>query len=328
MKRFGVGLAVLMAIGLALAVPAQAAYKAPQAVKIDVMGEWAHPDDDTSIIGPCGVWHERYGVRCGIIMVTRGEGGGNAVGTEIGPPLGLRRENEDRVAHYRSGTVDIFNLDRVDFFYNQSAPLTQHFWGERETLRRVTRIIRMTQPEVYIGFTPSLNAGHGNHQQAGRYIWEGVQAAADPGMFPEQLRGPAQALDLAGEEGLLGRLDGRHRRDDHRARLHDRLRPREHEHEHGRGRLDRLRLAVRLAGRERPGQARGHAEDLGAGRDGGRPRLPDPEPDDVHGRPAAGLLALRADRRVRPVPAQPERGRDREPARRQGRRRALRRGEA
>ena len=122
-------------------------------------------------------------------MVTRGEGGGNATGTEIGPELGLRRENEDRVAHYRSGTIDIFNIDSVDFFYNQSAPLTQFFWGN-ETLRRITRIIRMTQPDVYIGFTPSLNAGHGNHQQAGRYIWEGVKAAADPNMFPEQLTGP------------------------------------------------------------------------------------------------------------------------------------------
>ena len=48
----------------------------------------------------------------------------------------------------------------------------------------------MTQPDIYIGFTPSLNAGHGNHQQAGRYIWEGVKAAADPTMFPEQLTGP------------------------------------------------------------------------------------------------------------------------------------------
>src|ERR671923_2815819 len=153
------------------------------------MGEWAHPDDDTSIIGPCGVWHARYGTRCGIIMVTRGEGGGNAVGTEIGPALGLRRENEDRVAHYRSGTVDIFNLDRVDFFYNQSAPLTQYFWQHDDTLRRIVRIIRMTQPDVYIGFTPTLAAGHGNHQQAGRFIWEGMLAAADPTMFPEQLRG-------------------------------------------------------------------------------------------------------------------------------------------
>jgi LmbE family N-acetylglucosaminyl deacetylase len=194
-KRFGVVLMALaiVALGLtssALAAPA-APYTAGKGVKINVMGEWAHPDDDTSIIGPCGVWHQRYGTKCGIIMVTRGEGGGNGAGTEIGPALGLRRENEDRVAHYRSGTIDIFNLDRVDFFYNLSAPLTQHFWGEDETLRRITRIIRMTQPDIYIGFNPTIQgAGHGNHQQAGRYIWEGMKAAADPSMFPEQLAGP------------------------------------------------------------------------------------------------------------------------------------------
>ncbi len=194
MKRF-VGLVVLALIAAVL--PAQAVatttgkpYVADRATKIDVMGEWAHPDDDTSIIGPCGVWHQRYGVKCGVIQVTRGEGGGNAVGNELGPDLGLRRENEDRVAHYRSGTVDIFNLDRIDFFYNQSAPLTQYFWDEEETLRRVTRVIRETQPEIYIGFTPTLAAGHGNHQQAGRLIWEGVLAAADPTRFPEQLKGP------------------------------------------------------------------------------------------------------------------------------------------
>ena len=194
MKRFaGFVILVLLAV---LPVPAVAKtqtaqpYVADRQTKIDVMGEWAHPDDDTSIIGPCGVWHQQYGVKCGVIMVTRGEGGGNATGPELGPDLGLRRENEDRVAHYRSGTVDIFNLDRIDFFYNQSAPLTQYFWDEQETLRRVTRVIRETQPEVYIGFTPTLAAGHGNHQQAGRLIWEGVLAAADPTMFPEQLKGP------------------------------------------------------------------------------------------------------------------------------------------
>ena len=193
MKRF-VGFVVLALIAV-LPVPVASAsvakpYVADRQTKIDVMGEWAHPDDDTSIIGPCGVWHQRYGVKCGVIQVTRGEGGGNAVGNELGPDLGLRRENEDRVAHYRSGTVDIFNLDRIDFFYNQSAPLTQYFWDEEETLRRVTRVIRETQPEIYIGFTPTLAAGHGNHQQAGRLIWEGVIAAADPTRFPEQLKGP------------------------------------------------------------------------------------------------------------------------------------------
>src|SRR3954463_11587074 len=201
-----VGFLVVAVAATTMTATASAAdrYTASNAVKLDVLGEWAHPDDDTSIIGPCGVWHQRYNTKCGIIMVTRGEGGGNAVGTEIGPALGLRRENEDRVAHYRSGTVDIFNLDRVDFFYNQSAPLTQYFWQHDETLRRVTRIIRMTQPEVYIGFTPTLNAGPGNHQQAGRFIWEGVLAAADPNMFPEQLQGP-HALDTwQGQKGFSG----------------------------------------------------------------------------------------------------------------------------
>src|SRR3954452_14907081 len=184
--------AAVVLLGVARAASA-APYTADKAVKINVMGEWAHPDDDTSIIGPCGVWHQRYGIRCGIIMVTRGEGGGNAVGTEIGPALGLRRENEDRAAHYRSGTVDVFNLDRVDFFYNQSAPLTQYFWGHDETLRRVTHVIRGTRPDIYIGFAPTLGAGRGNHQQPGRFIWEGMLAAANPSMFADQLSG-AHAL--------------------------------------------------------------------------------------------------------------------------------------
>ena len=276
-------------------------------MKLDVLGEWAHPDDDTSIIGPCGVWHDRYGVKCGIIMVTRGEGGGNAVGTEIGPALGLRRENEDRVAHFRSGTVDIFNLDRVDFFYNTSAPLTQYFWGEDETLRRITRIIRMTQPEIYIGFTPSLNIGHGNHQQAGRYIWEGVKAAADPAMFPEQLRGK-DALDTwqvkkvfsgGSTAGTGGTTTAPH--------CTTGFIPAATEHEHRRRCMDGLRLAVRLAGGQPSGPARRDAQELGAGRAGGRPRVPDAEPDDVHGAPGAGLLAVRPDRRVRAVPAERQR---------------------
>ena len=192
--RFGAVVATLASIAVPRTVSTSAApptpYTASSAVKINVMGEWAHPDDDTSIIGPCGVWHQLYGIRCGIIQVTRGEGGGNAVGDETGTALGLRRENEDRAAHYRSGTVDLFYVDKVDFFYNQSAPLTQFFWGHDDTLRRITRIIRATQPDIYIGFTPTLAAGHGNHQEAGRLIWEGVLAAADPNMFPDQLTGP------------------------------------------------------------------------------------------------------------------------------------------
>ncbi|MEE6288225.1 PIG-L family deacetylase [Georgenia sp. MJ173] len=162
--------------------------------KIDVMGIWAHPDDDASFTTPCGVWHDRYDVQCGIIMLTRGEGGSNSVGDEAGPALGLRRENEDRASHFRSGTVDIFNIDAVDFFYNTSAALTEEVWGSERIQRQVVHVIRQTQPEILTGFSPAP-AGHGNHQYAGRVIWEAAQAAADPTMFPEQLTGP-DAVDV------------------------------------------------------------------------------------------------------------------------------------
>ncbi|MGH2555558.1 MAG: PxKF domain-containing protein [Actinomycetota bacterium] len=195
MKRLCVLLAAVAILVLGTTAPGAPAPKAaPQGdsaddpVKINVMGVWAHPDDDTSMIAPCGVWNQLYGIRCGIIMHTRGEGGGNSVGDEHGPDLGLRRENEDRASHFRSGTIDVFNVDLVDFYYNTSAPLTEFFWGHDQTLERTVRIIRETRPDVMVGFSP-LGLGHGNHQYSGRMIWESIEAAADPNMFPEQLTG-------------------------------------------------------------------------------------------------------------------------------------------
>ena len=239
-------------------------------------------------------------------MVTRGEGGGNAVGTEIGPALGLRRENEDRVAHYRSGTVDIFNLDRVDFFYNQSAPLTQFFWGQDETLRRVTRIIRMTQPDIYIGFTPTLAAGHGNHQQAGRYIWEGIKAAADPTMFPEQLTGPnalsTWQVKKVFSGGSTAGTGGTTTAADCTTGFVPTPRP-----------LDNV--AGVWTGYDSPylwpagnvqGQPAGTPKIWAQVASEGASRLPDAEPRDEQGHGGPGLLALRHDRHLRAVPAQRE----------------------
>jgi LmbE family N-acetylglucosaminyl deacetylase len=198
-KRLGLSLmaSVLLILGLAVPAATQPASRgsasavndgssARDPVKINVMGVWAHPDDDTSIIGPCGVWNQLYDIRCGIIMHTRGEGGSNSVGDESGPDLGLRRENEDRASHFRSGTVDIFNTDLVDFYYNTSAALTEFFWGHERTLERTVRIIRETRPDVMVGFSPA-GSGHGKHHYYGRMIWEAIAAAADPTMFPEQL---------------------------------------------------------------------------------------------------------------------------------------------
>ncbi|MGO1401160.1 MAG: sugar-binding protein [Flaviflexus sp.] len=159
-------------------------------VKLDVLGVWSHPDDDAGIIAPCGVWGDLEGIDCGIMLTTRGEGGSNSVGPEAGPDLGLRRENEDRASHVRAGTVDMYYLDKVDFYYNTSAPLTEEAWGGEDVLRRAVRVIRETQPEILVSWTGSVTAGHGNHQYAGRLTYDAAAAASDPTMFPEQLSGP------------------------------------------------------------------------------------------------------------------------------------------
>ncbi|NLE97746.1 MAG: LmbE family protein [Propionibacterium sp.] len=201
-KHIGVLAAGVLTLGLAAPMaavadppPAGLTVEAPSVAtemprgKIDIMGLWSHPDDDAGFTAPCGVWQDLAHVNCGIIMITRGEGGSNSVGNEAGPDLGLRRENEDRASHVRMGTVDIFNIDRADFYYNTSAPLTAQVWDDEETLRRIVRVIRETQPSILVGWPPSFKFGHGNHQYAGRLVWEAAEAAADPTRFPEQFEG-------------------------------------------------------------------------------------------------------------------------------------------
>jgi len=97
-------------------------------VDLDVLFIGAHPDDEAFGLAAYGQWNEYAGVETGVITVTRGEGGGNAVGTEEGPALGLLREDEERRAVGTAGIEHIFNLDKVDFYYTVSAPLTEQVW--------------------------------------------------------------------------------------------------------------------------------------------------------------------------------------------------------
>src|SRR5215207_6199532 len=64
----------------------------PGNVDLDMLFIGAHPDDEAFGLAAYGIWNEYHDVQVGVITVTRGEGGGNAVGTEEGPTLGLLRE--------------------------------------------------------------------------------------------------------------------------------------------------------------------------------------------------------------------------------------------
>lgn len=179
----------LSTTGLALT-PAERALaeEAPETVKLDVLFIGAHPDDEAGTLAALGQWNEFHGMQVGVITATRGEGGGNAVGLEEGPPLGLLRESEERDAVHLAGIEHVYNLDAVDFFYTASAPLSREVWGGDELLGRIVRVVRATRPDVIITMNPSAVEGnHGNHQQAAMYALEAYLSAGDPDAFPEHL---------------------------------------------------------------------------------------------------------------------------------------------
>ncbi len=185
-----VGALLLSALPSAAAPARRAAGDGDRSVPqdLDVMFIGAHPDDEAFALATYGQWEEYAGLRTGVITITRGEGGGNAVGLEEGPALGLLREREERRAVGLAGIENVYYLDKVDFYYTVSAPLTEQAWGRESTLARIVRVIRHTRPETIITMNPSPTPGnHGHHQQAARLAIEAFAAAADPTRFPRQL---------------------------------------------------------------------------------------------------------------------------------------------
>jgi LmbE family N-acetylglucosaminyl deacetylase len=195
--------ALLAGAGLA-ALPAQAQTAAPRSGApytgaphagdphskgaLDVLFIGAHPDDEAGGLSTYGQWKEFDGARTGVVTITRGEGGGNAAGTEEGPALGLLRENEERRAVGKAGIEDIHYLDKVDFYYTVSEPLTAEVWDHQKSLEKVVRVVRETRPKVMVTMEPAPVPGqHGNHQEAGRLATEAYQMAADPHAFPDQI---------------------------------------------------------------------------------------------------------------------------------------------
>ncbi|HEY2172679.1 MAG TPA: sugar-binding protein [Mycobacteriales bacterium] len=175
---------------------------------VDVLFIGAHPDDEGGDLGTFGQWNEYHHASTGVVTITRGEGGGNAAGPQEGPALGLLREGEERRAVGMAGIHDIDYLDKVDFFYTVSAPLTRSIWGEQDALSRIVRLVRETTPRVIVTMNPAPVPGqHGNHQEAGRLATQAYTAAADPKAFPSQLTGEHLApwrVDRLFEQGADG----------------------------------------------------------------------------------------------------------------------------
>jgi LmbE family N-acetylglucosaminyl deacetylase len=182
---FGVLLANLSTFAQSPAAPPR---QGAALLKTDVMGIFAHPDDETGMAATLAYYALGRTSVVANVYCTRGEGGGNMVGTQGGAALGALREAELRDCLATLGVRYCYFLDQLDWAYTESVAATLRKWGKEQTLERLVRLVRALRPEIIVTMNPAPTPGqHGHHQAAGVLATEAFAAAADPNRFPLQL---------------------------------------------------------------------------------------------------------------------------------------------
>jgi LmbE family N-acetylglucosaminyl deacetylase len=178
---------LLLATGMAAGQPAPK--QGAALLKTDLMFVAAHPDDETGAAATLARYARGRGMTVANVYCTRGEGGGNMVGTQGGAALGLLREAELRDALNIVGVRYVFFLDQLDWAYTESVAATLRKWNRKEALGGLVRILRTLRPDVMLTMNPAPTPGqHGHHQAAGVLATEAFDLAADPHAYPEQLK--------------------------------------------------------------------------------------------------------------------------------------------
>lgn len=146
----------------------------------------AHPDDESTHMltwfAQQQHWETNY------FACTRGDGGQNLIGDEQGVPLGLIRTQELLAARKIDGANQYFSR-AFDFGFSKSTEEALGFWEKQLILSDLVWVIRKTRPDIiFTRFPPDARAGHGHHSASAALAIEAYKAAADPKMFPEQLK--------------------------------------------------------------------------------------------------------------------------------------------
>jgi LmbE family N-acetylglucosaminyl deacetylase len=157
--------------------------------KLNVLGRVlfiaAHPDDEnTNLIA---LWANGSLYQTAYLSVTRGDGGQNLIGPELGERLGVIRTQE-LLAARRLDHGQQFFTRAVDFGFSKSATETLRIWDRDKILSDIVWTIRKWKPDVIVTrFSPDDDKTHGHHTASALLAREAFTAAGDPKRFPEQL---------------------------------------------------------------------------------------------------------------------------------------------
>jgi len=221
MRRSAAFAAVVCAYALLVAAPAGAQPIAPAGTggvgalerildrltgngRVLVIG--AHPDDeDTELLAYLS---RGAGVDAAYLSLSRGEGGQNLIGPELGDALGLIRTGELLAARSVDGAHQFFSRG-FDFGFSKTLDETLRIWPRDSLLADVVRVVRRFRPQVIVSiFSGTPRDGHGQHQESGVLAREAFELLRDSLWGPKTFYRAAR-FDTAGATITLasGALD-------------------------------------------------------------------------------------------------------------------------
>ena len=145
----------------------------------------AHPDDENTRL--IAYLSRGRGYRTGYLSITRGDGGQNLIGSELGEELGVIRTQELLAARHVDGARQFFTR-AIDFGFSKDYRETFRIWDRQQVLADVVRVIRTFRPDVLITrFSTEPGNTHGHHTASAILALEAFHLAGATNAFPEQL---------------------------------------------------------------------------------------------------------------------------------------------
>lgn len=146
----------------------------------------AHPDDENTRLIAYLVNGEHAEVA--YLSLTRGDGGQNLIGKELGIELGQIRTQELIKARETDGGRQFFTR-AMDFGYSKNPDETLQNWDKQKVLADVVWAIRKFQPDIIITrFNTIPGVTHGHHTTSAILAGEAFQLSGKADAFPEQLQ--------------------------------------------------------------------------------------------------------------------------------------------
>ena len=150
----------------------------------------AHPDDENTRLIAWLANHKK--AETAYLSLTRGDGGQNLIGPELGDALGLIRSHELVQARRIDGGQQFFSRAR-DFGYSKSYQETEAIWNADSVLLDMVQVLRAFRPHVLIArFSPEPGGTHGHHTSSARLGLKAVELAAKANYRPDL--GPAWSV--------------------------------------------------------------------------------------------------------------------------------------